>query len=205
MQTDAKPLAHIVGPTTSQTKAVPGEKHIHTQLQRLLLARSLSLSLSLDDYERFSILSKGWVCEKTSNERRAMVRGGMKFHKSSGFLEFPVSGVYYIYHQITFRLDAREKPNTRRLARTRLVACIPGDDCTYIAEDGEPYMQSEAGLSGSYGRSKFQGGLFFFPAGARVAVLVWNELYDRYLRAIRYDDYSYHTYMGAYLVDQDQE
>lgn len=128
-----------------------------------------------------------------------MVQGGIMFHRSSGFLELPVAGVYYVYHQITFRPRGR---GPVRLARSRLVACIPDQDCSYIAEDNNPYMQTESELAGRYGNSKFQAGLFWFPAGSQIAILVWNELYNRpHLDAIRYDDYGYNTYMGAYLVD----
>lgn len=130
-----------------------------------------------------------------------MVQGGMIFHRSSGFLELPVTGVYFVYYQVMFRPRGRRV----RMARSRLVACIPDQDCSYITADSDPYMQTESDLAGRYRNSKYQAGLFHFPAGTRVAILVWNELYNRPdLEAIRYDDHGYNTYMGAYLVDHDQ-
>jgi hypothetical protein len=129
-----------------------------------------------------------------------MVQGGMTFHRSSGFLELPVSGVYYIYHQITFR----PRGSSARLARSRLVACIPDQSCSYITDD--PYTQTETNLEGRYGTSKFQGGLFRFPAGSQIAILVQNELFSRpHLTAIRYDDAGFNTYMGGYLVDDSDQ
>lgn len=129
-----------------------------------------------------------------------MVQGGMTFHRSSGFLELPVSGVYFVYYQVMFR----PRGKTPRMARSRLVACIPNQDCSYIAADNDPYMQTESDLAGRYGNSKYQAGLFHFPAGTQIAILVWNELYNRpHLDPIRYDNHGYNTYIGSYLVDQE--
>lgn len=130
-----------------------------------------------------------------------MVQGGMTFHRSSGFLELPRAGIYYVYHQVLFRRPPRDTGS--RVARSRLVACIPGQDCSYLTSSSDPYTETEANLDGRYGTSKFQAGLFRFPAGAQLAILVWNERFGRPVTAVQYNDHSQNTYMGAYLVDED--
>lgn len=147
------------------------------------------------------MLTKQWLCGSESGNQ-GMVHGGMVFHRFTGFLELPVAGVYYVYHQVTFRPSTKEL----RLGRIRLVSCIPGEDCSYLtsSEDNDPYMQMESDLKGKYGSSKFQGGMFHFPAGAQVAILAWNEVFsDDSLRSLRYNDHGHNTYMGAFLVDGD--
>ena len=121
----------------------------------------------------------------------------MIFHGSTGFLELPKSGVYYVYQKVTF--GSRDSQD--RLARARLVACVPGDDCKYFSD---PYMQMDANLNGKYSISKSQGGLFRFPAGTQIAIMVYNEKFSRPDRsAITHDDTGHQTYMGAFLVDED--
>lgn len=158
-------------------------------------------AMSIDKDSAFSVLSQQWKCS-TDGSGRGMVRGGMTFHRSSGFLELPTSGVYYVYHQVMFRTARDPSP---RLARSRLVGCIPGEDCSYLEGQDQPYMQTETNLEGKYGTSKFQAGLFHFPAGAQIAVLVLNELFTRpRINPINYDDFGHNTYMGAFLVDEDR-
>lgn len=122
----------------------------------------------------------------------------MIFHRASGFLELPASGIYYIYQQVVFV----SRDNEARIARSRLVACIPGEVCSYISD---PYMQTEARLERSYGTSKFQGGLFHFPAGTQIAIVAFNERFDNLnAKPVSFDSAGHQTYMGAFLVDKDR-
>ena len=121
----------------------------------------------------------------------------MIFHGSTGFLELPKSGVYYVYQKVTFgSTDSQD-----RLARARLVACVTGDDCEFFSD---PYMQMDANLNGRYFTGKSQGGLFRFPAGTQIAIMVYNERFSHPdVSAITYDNSGHQTYMGAFLVDED--
>ena len=154
-----------------------------------------------DDGAIYSVLTKGWSCGGKPRNH-SIVQGGMIFHRKSGFLEVPVTGVYYVYSQVTFRPGR----GIARRAMSRLVACIPGARCSYPTED-DVYMQTETGVVGTIGNSKFQAGVFYFPSGTQIAILVWNEINSNQdlpsREKIRYDQLRYNTYFGAFLVDED--
>ncbi len=129
----------------------------------------------------------------------------MKFHQNSGFLELPKAGVYYVYSQVTFRPASRN--SLPRRVTSRLVSCVPEEECHYSLTAPSPpdvLLQTESDVSGRYGQSKFQAGMFYFPAGTQLGVLVLNELFSKpELPSLRYDDYRYNTFMGIFLVDED--
>ncbi len=128
----------------------------------------------------------------------------MIFAKSSGTLELPTAGVYYIYYQIMFRPISK---NMTLQARCRVVGCMPDQRCNFKSSGSKySYMQSELNLNpnGTYANSLSQGGLLHFPAGSTIAIVV-NNSGRRASPQLHYDDHQHLTYFGAFLVDADPE
>ena len=140
-----------------------------------------------------------------------MILGGMVFNRTSGFLQLPKDGVYYVYSHVLFQLS-----NTSETLRTsvRMVACIPELECEF-AQPGNAkdfsvsnsvvtqYKDKKIGDDGIY-----QGGLYHLSAGTQISLLVINPK-GRVRRGERQQEDKLFisrakesSYFGAFLVQE---
>lgn len=154
--------------------------------------------------EAHSIITPGWICGRTSESSTdyGKVHGGMFFNRTSGFLQLPKDGFYYVYSQVIFR--SGRSLTTESEIHSKLVVCIPGYKCDFPNSQSETHLESVEYIDPNQFQTLFQAGLFHFPAGTQVAIIASNLLHNGGSAArppLEYHALWYRTYMGAFLVN----
>ena len=157
--------------------------------------------------EAHSIITPGWICSSSTegdSTYEGRVHGGMIFNRTSGFLRLPKDGFYYVYSQVIFA--ASRKLEGEAEIHSKMVACIPGDKCTFPNSHSKTHLQSIDYIEASEYEALLHGGLFHFPAGTQIAIIASNLLHSgtpaSYSRPpLNYNGLWTQTYMGAFLVD----
>ena len=172
---------------------------------------------SADERKPHSIITKDWVCARPDKTQTSStygrVRGGMFFNRSSGFLRLPKTGVYYVYSLVHFRGGSSRDTEPEQVIKSKMVACIPNLECEFPEEHYVSYLHSERRLFNATRydeENNFQAGLFHFPAETQLAIVVNNPKFRQTFEQrnqgpdmMYLDGRRQHTYMGAFLVDDD--
>lgn len=138
-----------------------------------------------------------------------MILGGMVFNRTSGFLQLPKDGVYYIYSHVLFQLS-----DTNETLRTsvRMVACIPELECEFAKPSNTKDFSVSNGVAIQYKNKRigddgiYQGGLYHLSAGTQISLLVINPK-GRARRGEKVDKLfisraKESSYFGAFLVQE---
>lgn len=164
--------------------------------------------------ESYVVVTKNWQCgAHTRNNPFGIISGGMAFNRSSGFLVLPKDGVYFIYSHVQFRLLETTDETYETVAR--MAACVPDGVCEMTSPSRFPKLTESGSSITRHSHSHridganglYQGGLFHFPAGTRIAILAKDMKYNRGGRVRDKPDLftslsREDSYFGAYLVQE---
>ena len=162
---------------------------------------------------KVGILSENWLC--SNKYSGAHVAGGMTF--IDGFLKVPQDGVYFIYSQVSLKLDNSSKANSKIVEmghNTMHCECADaeelGGSCSCYTEENpsQPlssfgnrnYMRSRSESFGNIAGSNFHGGLFHLTSNSYISIIPVVTKLDN--PKTKVNAAFLNSFFGAFLVSQ---
>ena len=163
----------------------------------LPLTNSASPSTEANAYP---VLSAKWSCDDSAS---GLIKGGMSYNPTTGFLRVPVDGAYFLYSQIIVRNTTQALGHSTVLCKCAgKASCVcTTDDSSSISKTSsaevQEFMQSlQSGTDDV--SSNYHGGIRYLKAGDQIALIPPVQ----YSGSYTYLKQQTKAFFGAFLVSK---